>query len=62
MPATSVTKSKPISTKRKSLSVKTQKESSVTLQFTSSQLIQNLGSGCEQYKNLGKLRNTWGRD
>tara|TARA_B100001250_G_C19105227_1_gene488645 strand:- start:185 stop:373 length:189 start_codon:yes stop_codon:yes gene_type:complete len=62
MPATSVTKSKPISSKRKSLSVKTQKGSSVQPQFTSSKLIQNLGSRSEQYKNLGKLRNAWGRD
>ena len=57
MPDTSVTKSKPISTRSKSLSVKTKKESSVQAQNSSSKLIQNLGSGREQYKNLGELRN-----
>ena len=62
MPVTSATKSKPISTRRKSLSVKTQKESSIQAQFPSSKLIQNLGSGSERYMNLGKLRNAWGRD
>ena len=62
MPDTSVKKSKPISTRRKSLSVKTQKESSVQTHFETSKLIQNLGSGNEQYKNLGKLRKAWGRD
>ena len=62
MPVTSVKKSNPISTRNKSLSITTQKKSSVKPQFASSKLIQNLGSGREQYKNLGKLRNAWGRD
>ena len=62
MPITSVTKSSPISTKRKSLAVKAEKESTVQPQFDSSKLIQNLGSRSEQYNNLGELRNAWGRD
>lgn len=62
MPVSSVKKSKPISTRRKPLSVKAEKESSMQPKFASSKLIQNLGSGSEQYKNLGELRNAWGRD
>ena len=62
MSVTSVTKSKPIYIKRKSISTKTEKEHSVQAHFASSKLIQNLGSGHEQYNNLGKLRNAWGRD
>ena len=62
MPFTSVKKSKPISSRRKSLSLKGEQESSVQPQFSSSKLIKNLGSGSEKYKNLGELRNAWGRD
>ena len=62
MPVPTVSKSKPISTKHKSLSVKTQKKSSVQPQFASSKLIQNLGSENEEYMYIGKIRNTWGRD
>ena len=62
MPVTSVKKSKLISSQHKSLSVKAKKEYSVQPQFASSKLIQNLGSGSEQYNNLGELRNAWGRD
>ena len=62
MPVISATKSKPISKKRQSISAKTEKEASVQAHFASSKLIQNLGSGSEQYKNRGKLRNALGRD
>ena len=62
MTATSVSKPKPISTKSKSLSVKAERKSSVQPTFAASKLIHNLGSGSEQYKNIGGLRNAWGRD
>ena len=62
MPVTSVKKSKPISSKRQSLTIKAEKKSSVQTKFASNKLIQNLGSGRAQYKNLDKLRNALGRD
>ncbi len=62
MPVTPVKKSKPISSKPKSLSVRAEKGYLVKAQVASSKLIQNLGSESEQYHNLGELRNAWGRD
>ena len=41
---------------------KTQPEFLSKVQFTTSKLIQNLGSNREQYKFANNLRTAWGRD
>ncbi len=62
MPVSSIRKSKSITTRSKPESLKSKKESSAQANLISSKLIQNLGSGSEQYTNEGQLRSAWGRD